>query len=242
MEIRAATPGDQSAVQEVAAQSLAASYSLSPQTIDGAVRQWYGEDGFEEILAADDKTILVAERDGEVVGFAESVLLSDGTADLLWLHVHPDYRGNGVGSALFEATRETLRDKGATRFRGRVLTINETGNTFYENQGFEKAGVDEIEIDGILHAEVIYVEAEPSGLEPFTAEDGTRVYVDHDDVDKGSLDVFHVVYSDEERHQKYGYHCGKCGSLANAMDAMGRIECNACGNSRKPTRWDAAYM
>jgi hypothetical protein len=27
-----------------------------------------------------------------------------------------------------------------------------------------------------------------------------------------------------------------------AVDTMGRIECNDCGNVSKATRWDAAYM
>jgi len=26
------------------------------------------------------------------------------------------------------------------------------------------------------------------------------------------------------------------------MDAMGRMECGTCGNQRRPTRWDSAYL
>jgi len=47
---------------------------------------------------------------------------------------------------------------------------------------------------------------------------------------------------DEGRSDRYGYYCGNCDRLANAMDSMGRVECNECGNARKPTRWDAAYL
>lgn len=242
MEIRAATPTDQQTIEEIAERSLEASYSLSPQAIQSAVTQWYDEESFADALEQEDKHVLVAERDGEEVGFSESVVLPDGTADLLWLHVHPDYRGENVGSDLFAATRERLREEGATSLRGRVLSINEAGNTFYKKQGFEKVGEDEVEIDGRPYVEALYVEAEPTGLQPRQAPDGETVYVDHDDADRGSLGVFHVVYTDEDRSERYGYHCGKCDSLANAMDAMGRIECDECGNSRKPTRWDAAYM
>ncbi|WP_245626069.1 DUF5816 domain-containing protein, partial [Haloparvum sedimenti] len=38
-----------------------------------------------------------------------------------------------------------------------------------------------------------------------------------------------------------GFYCGNCGSLDTAMDTMGRIECNECGNIRKPEEWDAAH-
>ncbi|MFB6211740.1 MAG: DUF5816 domain-containing protein, partial [Halobacteriales archaeon] len=35
--------------------------------------------------------------------------------------------------------------------------------------------------------------------------------------------------------------CGNCETLNNAMDTMGRIVCNECGNTRKPEEWDAAH-
>jgi ribosomal protein S18 acetylase RimI-like enzyme len=245
MEFREATSDDGDAVREIAERSLEASYSLSPGTIQNAVRQWYGADELEAKLDQDGGLLLVCEFEGEVVAFTESALIENDdrtVADLLWLHVHPDYRGQGIGDELFEATRDRLRDRGAADLRGRVLSINEAGNTFYKKRGFERAGEGEIEIDGRTHTEVLYVEAEPTGLQPVTGEAGTTVYVDRDDVERGSIGGFHTVYVDEDRDELYGYYCGKCDTLANAMDAMGRIECDNCGNSRKPTRWDAAYM
>jgi ribosomal protein S18 acetylase RimI-like enzyme len=243
MEVRAATPDDQEAVMEIAERSLEASYTLSPQTIEGTVHQWYDEAEYTEKVDREDMLFLLAEHEGEAVAFTETVIHDDETgADLLWLHVHPDYRGEGIGSDLFDAVRDRLHDRGITQLRGRVLSMNEVGNTFYKQRGFEKVGEGEVEIDGSPYTEALYLEAEPEGLEPRTTDDGQTVYIDHDDVDEGSAGPFHVVYVDEAREEKYGYHCGKCDSLANAMDAMGRIECGECGNSRKPTRWDAAYM
>ncbi|MFB6180023.1 MAG: GNAT family N-acetyltransferase [Halorientalis sp.] len=241
MEVREATVDDQAAIREIAERSLEASYSLSPQTIESAVRQWYDPDEFEAKITGEDILLFVAEIDGEPVGFSENALLEEGAADVLWLHVHPDYRGQGIGSELFETTHERLEDYGVTRLRGRVLSMNEAGNTFYQNHGVEKIGEGEVRIDDSPYTEALYVEAQPTGLQPLTA-DGQTVYVDHDDVERGSLGSFHVVYADQDRTEKYGYHCGKCDSLANAMDSMGRIECGTCGNSRKPTRWDASYM
>jgi ribosomal protein S18 acetylase RimI-like enzyme len=242
MDVRTATRDDQAAVREIAERSLEASYSLSPQAIQSAVTQWYDPEEFAATLDRDDVLFLVGEWKSEPVGFSESAMLENGTADLLWLHVNPDYRGEGIGTELFEETRERLRERGYARLRGRVLAINEAGNTFYKDKGFEKAGEGEVGIDGSPFSEVIYVEAEPTGLKPITTAGGETVYVDHDDVERGSLAGFHVVYADEDREQRYGYHCSKCDELANAMGSMGRIECNECGNSRKPMRWDAAYM
>jgi ribosomal protein S18 acetylase RimI-like enzyme len=243
MNVRQATPEDSGAIREIANRSLEASYSLSPQAIESAVTQWYDPPAFGEKLESDDQFVVyVAEVEDSVVGFTETVLLDDGNADLRWLHVHPDHRGEGVGSALFETTRDRLRERGVTNLRGRVLAINEAGNSFYQGRGFRKVGEGEVEIDGSPYAEVLYVEAAPTGLQPYTTDEGETVYVDHDDADRGSLAPFHVVYLDESRSEKYGYHCGKCDTLANAMDAMGRIECQQCANSRKPSRWDAAYM
>ena len=83
MEIRAATLADQPTIEEIAERSLEASYSLSPQAIQSAVTQWYDEESFGDTLDQEDKYVLVVERDGEEVGFSESAVLPDGTADRL---------------------------------------------------------------------------------------------------------------------------------------------------------------
>jgi len=251
MEIRSAESSDKPAIRDIARRSLQASYSLSPQAITGAVEEWYGEQRLTESLADEDRLLLVAVREGQVVAvsestLAESVLGEDAeegghSATILWLHVDPAYRGEGLGTALFDATRERLHELGAGVVQGRVLADNAEGNSFYESRGFEPVGRNEVTIDGRTHVENVYVE-EPGGMQRLTLPDGTTVFVDRDDARTGSLAPFHVVYEDPDRESRYGYFCGSCEQLANAMDAMGRIECDACGNSRKPTRWDAAYM
>jgi hypothetical protein len=78
-------------------------------------------------------------------------------------------------------------------------------------------------------------------LDERDTNDGETVYVDRGDGDRGSKGPFLVVYRTPERERRYGYFCTNCETLDNAMDAMGRIECNVCGNLRKPTEWDAAH-
>ncbi len=237
-------PADSPAIRDVARRSLQASYSLSTDAIDTAIAEWYGEAEMEDALDDDDdRLVLVAERDRQVVGFSESERSPDGeTATLLWLHVDPAYRGEGIAGALFDRTHDRLSESGVEHVAGRVLEDNDDGNDFYESLGYERIGRDQVEIAGETHVENVYAEARESGLQSIRASDGATVYVDERDWDEGSAGKFYTVYADEERAEHYGYFCSNCNRLANAMDAMGRIECDNCGNARKATRWDAAYL
>lgn len=71
--------------------------------------------------------------------------------------------------------------------------------------------------------------------------DGKTVYVSTRDGDRGSKGPFLVAYESPEADRRYGWFCLNCESVDNAMDPMGRIKCNVCGNFRKPTEWDAAH-
>jgi hypothetical protein len=77
-------------------------------------------------------------------------------------------------------------------------------------------------------------------LEELDAE-GRRLYVDRSLAERGSKGSFYVVFVSPARETRWGYLCGNCETLDNAMDSMGRIECNVCGNYRKPDQWDAAH-
>ena len=242
MELRRARAADRPAIRDVARRSLQASYSLGPQAINSAIEEWYDEERLEDTLEDPDRLLLVADEAGQVVGFSESVVSAANTGTLLWLHVDPSYRGEGIASALFEETSDRLESLDATHLRGRVLADNAEGNRFYQDRDFTKAGTETVEIDGRNYVENIYTESEQWGREAIETSDGRTVYVDHDNHERGSVAPFHVVFSDEDSETRYGYFCSNCNTLANAMDSMGRIECDTCGNVRKPVRWDAAYM
>ena len=241
LTVREATEEDGPAVRSIALRSMEASYSLSPSTIESGIHQWYGVDSFAEKLEDDEVMLLIAERDDEPVAFSESVLV-DGRGDIHWLHVAAMYRGEGIGHALYEETRERLEDAGAETIRGLVLAMNSEGNRFWENRGLRKVGEGSVEIDGTAFVENVYVDEEHmDDLHPIRV-DGRDLYVDRTDSDRGSEGPFYTVYTDDDRENKYGYYCGSCESLVTSMDSMGRLSCDECGNQLKPTRWDAAYM
>jgi len=241
MDTHEAQGSDGPAIRDVARRSLQASYSLGPKAITGAIEEWYNQDRLAETLSADDRLLLVASEDDQVVGFSESVHSEDTPGTLLWLHVDPDYRGHGIASALFDTTCDRLHDHGVDHVRGRVLTDNTEGTGFYEDRGFEKVGTGEVEIDGRTYTENIYSESGQAGYEPIDVDSQTA-YIDHDSHEPGSFAPFHVIFTDEGGEDRYGYFCSNCDTLANGMDSMGRIECDTCGNTRKPVRWDSAYL
>ncbi len=242
MEIREARANDRPAIRDVARRSMQASYSLDPTAIVGAIEEWYDENRLRNLLEDDNKVLLVAEHKGQVVAFSDSVITGENTGEILWLHVDPDYRGEDIGIDLFKATRNHLATIGATNLRGRVLADNPGGNAFYENRGLVKIGEETVDIDGTSYVENVYADVEAERMEPIDLDDGKTVYIDRENEETGSIAPFYIVYTERSAEEIYGYWCGKCDQLSNAMDASGRIQCDDCGNARKPTRWDAAYL
>ena len=241
MEIREARTPDRPAIRDIARRSLKTSYSLDPRSITGAVSEWYEENRLKDMFSNDQKMLLVVDVDEQVVAFSDTVLTGRSTAQLLWLHVDPSYRGEGYGKALFEGTLQRLEERGITNIQGRVLADNAGGNAFYREQGLTQVGEEEVDIDGNTYIEKMYAEVSEEGIEPLET-DGRTVHVDHNSTQTGSMAPFHVVYTERNGEDIYGYWCSRCEGLANAMDAMGRIQCDGCGNTRKPTRWDSAYL
>ncbi|ELY97029.1 hypothetical protein C482_14059 [Natrialba chahannaoensis JCM 10990] len=78
-------------------------------------------------------------------------------------------------------------------------------------------------------------------MRSIVTEDGDTVFVSQADGDTGSKGPFLVVYETSDADTRYGWFCTNCEGVDNAMDSMGRIKCNRCGNFRKPTEWDAAH-
>lgn len=90
---------------------------------------------------------VVAEQDGEIVGFASfGPSLVQGTRDefdtrfgeVYAIYVSPDHWGTGAGRALMDAAREALA--GYPEFRLWVLEDNHRARRFYERAGLAPDG------------------------------------------------------------------------------------------------------
>lgn len=250
MDVRDAVDTDIDGIRAVARASLAASYdALDEELREQAVEAWYGDEGLAEDLLSEDAVVVVAVDDGEVVGFAQAYLVDrrEDVGRIDWIHVHPDYRGQGLGEQLLGRAETELVDRGATRLEGRVLEANQAGLSFYEAHGYEAGGERTLDLEGEVFVEWSFTRAPdgeagtPELVEYREGPEGQPLYVAYDESDRGSEAPFYVAYFDDARGQRYGWFCGNCEGFDINMDTMGRIECDGCGNRRKPTRWDATY-
>jgi len=252
MAIREATPEDVEAIRAVAHASLTASYghAVDEAILGDAIDGWYDPDELGEDVLAPRVVFPVAVADGDVVGFAESYVVEhvrERTGEIDWLHVHPDHRGEGIGSALLAEVETELHDADVDRIEGRVLVANEAGTGFYEREGYDRGDDRSITVGRETFTERRYhrdLAAEPDAPRTAvrTAPDGERVHVAFEETERGSEGAFYAAYVDEDHERRYGYVCGNCESLDTAVDTMDRVECTDCGNRAKPSRWDAAYL
>jgi ribosomal protein S18 acetylase RimI-like enzyme len=87
-------------------------------------------------------TLLVA-READVVGFVtvereSGTYAQDDTRGVVTnLYVRPEYRGEGVGSALLGAAEDRLRELGVDTVALEVMADNEAARRFYRRAGYE---------------------------------------------------------------------------------------------------------
>ncbi len=100
---------------------------------------------YEGWLADPDAFVLLAERDGERVGYAMVQVregsptwpVSEHAGEIETLSVLPGERGKGTGTALLEAVRSELGRQGITELSLHVMPTNRDAIRFYERHGFE---------------------------------------------------------------------------------------------------------
>ena len=85
--------------------------------------------------------LVAADMQDQVVGFAiGSMIEKAATAwnygHLIWLGVRPDFGSKGVGSALFDAFRDVIREHGVRMMLVDTQADNEGAIRFFENKGF----------------------------------------------------------------------------------------------------------
>jgi ribosomal protein S18 acetylase RimI-like enzyme len=103
--------------------------------------------------------VLVAERDGEVVGFAAAGPSPDpeGAGELYAINVDPDHWGTGAGRALLEAAQAELDRMGFAESVLWVLPGNARARRFYEIAGWVADGTERTaDVFGVTVPEVRY--------------------------------------------------------------------------------------
>jgi len=144
VKIRRATSNDLPILGSYGAKLARQHYGYDPQRfmlfepVEAEYARFYGEQ-----LSREDAAILVAELDGEVVGYAFVRVEPESSLDLLavaaWLHdvyVDESARGWGVGMLLIDATLEEARTRGSSSVMLVVAAQNEGARRLFERRGF----------------------------------------------------------------------------------------------------------
>ena len=100
-----------------------------------------GRDDIEAILARPRSTLLLAERDGEMLACAH-VAVEDGAGYFGMFSVNPALQGGGIGKAvLAEAERIASEQWRCPSMRMTVIDIRDELIAFYERRGYRRTGI-----------------------------------------------------------------------------------------------------
>ena len=96
---------------------------------------------FAEYLSDPRRTILTAQQDGRIIGYAMLVRdAGDEGAELSKMYLLPDYHGAGVSKALMDLAVATAERWGVRRVWLGVNQGNERAQRFYAKSGFKVNG------------------------------------------------------------------------------------------------------
>jgi ribosomal protein S18 acetylase RimI-like enzyme len=156
--IRPATAADLPAMGRLGARLVRMHHDFDPQRFIPATPRteeayaWF----LGERLADPDAIVLVAERDGEVIGYCyagmegmDYMALRGPAGALHDLLVDPAHRGQGVGGMLLEATLAALQARGAPRVVLSTAGRNEAAQRLFARAGFRPTMIEMTrELDG----------------------------------------------------------------------------------------------
>jgi GNAT superfamily N-acetyltransferase len=185
VEVRAATVADAPAMGQLVVRAWQAAYrGQMPDDYLNDLRPEEREAYWDSVLRREDRrgVILVAERDGKVVGFAAAGPSPDpqGAGELYAINVDPEHWGSGAGRALLGAAQAKLDQMGFAESVLWILPGNARARRFYELAGWVADGTEKTsEAFGVSFDEVRYrrrstSEAISSATSPGTDQAGFR--------------------------------------------------------------------
>ncbi|HJU21672.1 MAG TPA: GNAT family N-acetyltransferase [Casimicrobiaceae bacterium] len=161
--IRAASPSDARAIAQVRIDCWRATYRglvpdayLASMDVEPSAAMW------ERVLSAGPNTasVFVAERDGQVVGFAAGHMLNEPryelNAELTAVYLRREYQRAGIGTRLVDAVAKAQRAHGANGLVAWVIAGNKPARGFYEELGATLLVEQPFEWDGLPLIEAGY--------------------------------------------------------------------------------------
>jgi ribosomal protein S18 acetylase RimI-like enzyme len=149
--VRPATPADVGVIGRLGALLVRTHHDFDPARFIAATagtERSYGS-FLGTQLEESDVVILVAERDGEVLGYTYAgvegydYMSLRGPAGVLYdIVVDPAHRGHGIGRTLLEATIAALEARGAPRVVLSTAERNETAQRLFARSGFRRTMIE----------------------------------------------------------------------------------------------------
>jgi len=180
VRVRRATVADAPAMGRLHVRAWQAAYRghMPDDYLDG-LRASERAAGWERALGRDRprSAVLVAELDGEVVGFAALGPAEDpeGAGELYAINVDPDHWGTGAGPTLLEAVQGELARLGFAETVLWVLPANARARHFYERAGWASDGAERtVDVLGVTVPEVRYRRRSSSPESSSATPDGTE--------------------------------------------------------------------
>jgi ribosomal protein S18 acetylase RimI-like enzyme len=154
LTVRAATAADAAELARIAAMTFPLACPPSSTAIRQAdhIARWLSRERFAQYAADPQRLVLLAEVDGEGAGYTMLVfgepedadvlasLRITPTAELSKCYVLPDHHGQGVASALMDASLTAARARGVAGVWLGVNNENARAQRFYAKSGFETVG------------------------------------------------------------------------------------------------------
>ena len=156
--IRPAAPVDLPAIGRLGALLVRVHHDFDPQRFIAATPRT--EQGYASFLGTQleepDVIVLVAEQDGEVLGYTyagvegyDYMALRGPAGELHDIVVDPAHRGHGIGRTLLDATLAALEARGAPRVVLSTAEQNEPAQRLFARAGFRRTMVEMTrELDG----------------------------------------------------------------------------------------------
>lgn len=145
LAIRCATPADAAEIAALHVAVWRATYrDLAPQEAMRALDVPFRTARWTEMLARGERTVLVAERDGRIVGIgtagAATVPELQGHGEILYLYVDPTHVRAGIGRELMSNLALALQKAGFRSVALGVVEGNQPAIDFYLKLGGRLAG------------------------------------------------------------------------------------------------------
>lgn len=162
LQIRKAEPKDAHSLGHIQVTSWRSAFRgiASDEYLDTMVSEDDQTEDWREILEDAEQIVLIAEKGGKPVGYAWAHREEDSSikwdAELVSMHILPDYKRQGIGRKLFGAAASQLKKQGCRSLYLWVLEANHASRRFYEALGGHPAGKHQIELGDRELTEVAY--------------------------------------------------------------------------------------